>query len=315
MATRMTRAAPASTHRQRPGAACEECRRRKLRCDGQQPHCGVCQDAGIACEITKRSTRGPKKGHLKVLKNRIAYLESIVAGHNLNQEELQGDCRSTGEHTVLSSPVETTNISSLGAPVTSSPQNPRSHEFALPSKILQSELDQLYLDRVHQSMPILHQRRYLAWSKSSAKTDPQKCLQYAIWTLASLLSPQFYDMVEPLYQETKRLLESLSLGVNNNINASKELAQAWVLIVVFECMRTYHRQAWMSVGRAFRLVQAMRYHEIDSPLEKFESPSSYCIDHIELEERRRIFWSAYFLDHILSMRDDWPITLNEHVVR
>jgi hypothetical protein len=76
-------------------------------------------------------------------------------------------------------------------------------------------------------------------------------------------------------------------------------------------MRTFHRSAWMSAGRAFRLVQLMRLHEIDSPT-KLPVPEA---DLIETEEKRRVFWMAYFLDHLLSMRNNWPITLNEHVVR
>lgn len=67
----------------------------------------------------------------------------------------------------------------------------------------------------------------------------------------------------------------------------------------------------MSAGRAFRLVQLMRLHEIDSPT-KLPVPEA---DLIETEEKRRVFWMAYFLDHLLSMRNNWPITLNEHVVR
>lgn len=64
--------------RQRPGVACDECRRRKLRCDGQQPQCSVCQDTGVACETTQRGVRGPKKGHLKALKNRVVQLEAML---------------------------------------------------------------------------------------------------------------------------------------------------------------------------------------------------------------------------------------------
>jgi hypothetical protein len=135
-----------------------------------------------------------------------------------------------------------------------------------------------------------------------------------MWTLASLLSAQFRDMIEPLYQETKQMLEYLSVEGAEHSSVNTELGQAWVLVVTFESMRTYHRTAWMSAGRAFRLVQAMRYHEIDNPIDKRGPSSPQCGDFIEVEERRRVFWMAYFLDHIISMRDDWPITLNEHVV-
>lgn len=49
--------------------ACDECRKRKLRCDGQDPQCGVCAEAGITCKVnTKRPARGPKKGLLRALR-------------------------------------------------------------------------------------------------------------------------------------------------------------------------------------------------------------------------------------------------------
>lgn len=134
-----------------------------------------------------------------------------------------------------------------------------------------------------------------------------------MWTLASLLSIQFRDMVEPLYNQTRHMLENSEKNDYQN-NIGTEIAQAWVLIVTFESMRTYHRQAWMSAGRAFRLMQVMHFHEIDSPNNKNNQSSSQSSGHIEIEEKRRVFWMAYFLDHVISIRNDWPITLNEHVV-
>ncbi|KAH8690305.1 fungal-specific transcription factor domain-containing protein [Talaromyces proteolyticus] len=327
---------------QRLRVACDECRRRKLRCDGQQPQCGLCQETGILCEVTQRGVRGPKKGHLKALKNRLVHLEAMLEDRLLahqQQEDLHGNAPDTNEATLSASPggvaeiavIDTTEVhlpqataeSQVFVPAALTPlSNGRSFSSTLaasnicipPTDILHAELDQLYLDRVHPSIPILHQRRYLSWSKSSIKTESSRCLQYAMWSLASLLSAQFYDMVEPLYQETKGMLERLSVEPNEHSGAGAELAQAWVLLVTFESMRAYHRQAWMSAGRAFRLVQAMRYHDIDSPIHRRGSYSPQCGDLIGVEEKRRVFWMAYFLDHVISMRDDWPITLNEHVI-
>lgn len=58
--------------RQRPGAACEDCRRRKLKCDGGRPKCSNCADSGVECTINpQRTARGPKKGYIKALRNRV----------------------------------------------------------------------------------------------------------------------------------------------------------------------------------------------------------------------------------------------------
>ncbi|KAK4862300.1 hypothetical protein LT330_003438 [Penicillium expansum] len=178
------------------------------------------------------------------------------------------------------------------------------------SEFMQAELTQLYFDRVHPSVQILHQRRYLGWARSASKKISRRCLQYAVWTLASLLSAQFQHLQDSFYQETKRSLEfSYLSGDSDNLVDTEEI-QAWILIATYESMRTFHRSAWMSAGRAFRLVQLMRLHEIDSPT----NPPVADADLIETEEKRRVFWMAYFLDHLFSMRNNWPITLNEHVI-
>jgi hypothetical protein len=63
---------PAHSSRQRPGSACEECRRRKVRCDRQRPQCQVCYESGLECKIsTTRLPRGPRKGQLRTLRTRI----------------------------------------------------------------------------------------------------------------------------------------------------------------------------------------------------------------------------------------------------
>ncbi|KAI1087972.1 fungal-specific transcription factor domain protein [Rostrohypoxylon terebratum] len=62
--------------RQQPGYACEECRKKKLRCDRQRPQCGACANAQISCEVNdRRVPRGPKKGSIGALRSRILALE------------------------------------------------------------------------------------------------------------------------------------------------------------------------------------------------------------------------------------------------
>ncbi|KAL2844387.1 fungal-specific transcription factor domain-containing protein [Aspergillus pseudodeflectus] len=344
--------------RLRRSIACDECRRRKLRCDGQKPHCGICLETGIACELTQRRTRGPKKGHLRDLKNRLVQLEGLLDGRlpaqNIQHDFPSGDASGAGLN--LTPALSPSSLSDFGqdgsgatetltlpgvttsstlehgpllqlrsTPTVHSPCQPTSSQptistpgGSLPpmTRALQEELDQLYLDRAHPSIPVLHQRRYMTWSKSTARTESQRCLQYAMWAMASLLSTQFRDMLELLYQEAKRMLEHLTLDGEEDDTTSigTELAQAWVLIAAFESMRAFHRRAWMSAGRAFRLVQALHYHEIDSPTRRQGLSPPLGRDSIAVEEKRRVFWMAYLLDHLISLRDDWPITLNEHVI-
>lgn len=87
--------------RQKPGLACEECRRRKLRCDRGKPRCEACADSNLNCFTTmSRPPRGPKKGHLKALQARIGeskldffevsqLLTSLIAALETNMVERQ----------------------------------------------------------------------------------------------------------------------------------------------------------------------------------------------------------------------------------
>ncbi|EMR80656.1 putative citrinin biosynthesis transcriptional activator protein [Botrytis cinerea BcDW1] len=79
---------PGQGRQERASKACEECRRRKLRCDGREPQCGVCRDAGATCEFNAgRALRGPKKGYFKELKDRIVTLERQLS---LQQQTIEG---------------------------------------------------------------------------------------------------------------------------------------------------------------------------------------------------------------------------------
>lgn len=64
--------------RQQPGFACEECRRRKARCDRGRPKCGFCTETGTTCVIVdKRQQRGPKKGQLNAMRSQIGSFISV----------------------------------------------------------------------------------------------------------------------------------------------------------------------------------------------------------------------------------------------
>ncbi|KAF5702129.1 hypothetical protein FMUND_13599 [Fusarium mundagurra] len=309
------------SNRQRNTTSCNECKRRKLRCDAQQPQCGSCLSSNTLCEVSPRGKRGPKRGHLNALRNRLGQLEQMLQSRfELEQiQELQ-TYQQTGLHYLptFESQLPDTDTASLnlGVPLDS----PLPQAFGLIDPVVHAELyyitlqthhqkvtdlfrDQLYFDRVHPSFPVLHQASYLAWSRSASKSIIQTCLQRIMWIIAILLSTQFRELIEPLYTQVKKDLESSE-------SFEVEHAQSWTLLTVCELMRASYSQAWISAGRMFRLVQGLRYHEIDSP-DKVHSSKE---DSTCTEEKRRVFWMAYLLDHLFGMRSDWPVTLSEHMI-
>jgi hypothetical protein len=134
-----------------------------------------------------------------------------------------------------------------------------------------------------------------------------------MWALAMSLSTQFEHVRDVLYEETRQMLEALDLRENDMGLAHVEQAQAWLLVTFYEFLRTNYRRGWISAGRVFRLIQLLRLHEVDSPKNKIGQPNAD-EDWVATEEKRRTFWVAYCLDRFVSVRNGWPLTLNEEVV-
>ncbi|KAK4217755.1 pyrimidine pathway regulatory protein 1 [Rhypophila decipiens] len=332
--------------RQQPGCACEQCRKRKLRCDRQRPQCGTCAEAGIACEVnTNRQARGPKKGDLKALRSRIVALErrlSVDFGENLminggldasNPDSCHLGIDSALEQNVAqvpslydAAPGAWENRTHVQLPITPPqpaetlpffrfpPSPPSSSNRVLIDDLMRTDLDMLYFDRVHPNIPIFNQSRYFAHSRLIVETghpNHQVCLQYAMWTLAMALSSQFDNYRDLLYRETKQMLEALEAGEEEDMGMVPiEHVQSWLLVTFYEFTRANFRRGWTSAGRAFRLVQLANLHVVDSP-----DSMSQGDDLVLLEERRRTFWVAYCLDRFINIRrDNLPLTLTEEAI-
>lgn len=128
------------------------------------------------------------------------------------------------------------------------------------------------------------------------------------------MSAHFQHLQDMLYSEVKRMLASANLpnySGQSNLTVDVELVQAWVLTATYEFVKTNHHEACISAGRALRLAQLMGLYKIDI---SNNSPASSENDFIITEERRRVFWMAFVLDGLYSMRNNLPLVINEYNV-
>lgn len=168
--------------------------------------------------------------------------------------------------------------------------------------------DQLYMDRIHEFIPIIHQAKYAAWCKSEQETlsNAQKALRYAMWTVAASASPYQLTMRDSLYYNARRAIESLDSHSNVKNPVETEIVQAWLLLAVYELKWVGFSRAWLSAGRALRLIQ------LDPLWVTFLGNA----DHrswVDAEEHRRTFWFAYCLDRLMSLRNGTSPTLTGRV--
>ncbi|KAL9639614.1 MAG: hypothetical protein Q9204_001024 [Flavoplaca sp. TL-2023a] len=154
-------------------------------------------------------------------------------------------------------------------------------------------------------LDLLHSDRHV-----SSKTDAQVCLQQTMWALATSASTQPQSVGDMLYHGAFQRLDELEAKGNAHQEISIMQVQAWLLIAFYEFMRVDFRRGWMSAGRAFRLIQLMRLHQLDL---SDVDPTLPLMDWVDKEERRRTFWLAYSLDRFISLSNGSPLTLGEQV--
>ncbi|KAG1438643.1 hypothetical protein G6F56_012575 [Rhizopus delemar] len=59
----------------RTSHACTNCRRKKIKCDGRQPSCSSCLQLGSTCGYEEGKKRGPRKGYVQTLEERLVQME------------------------------------------------------------------------------------------------------------------------------------------------------------------------------------------------------------------------------------------------
>lgn len=196
---------------------------------------------------------------------------------------------------------------------------------------------------------MIHRRRYFSWADQEKPSPARNCLRSAMHTVAAAMSAQYQSLGDALYQETCQLLESQcmrTLSRSDSADASWlastnnpcprpcsagdkipiELIQAWLLLAHYELVRVDEHQAMLTAGRAFRLVQLARLHDIDesSSVEDMppNNPAGSDGDQSEenltftiAEEKRRTFWVAFSFDRFLCSHNEWPLTLQDGAIR
>ncbi|KAL4981303.1 fungal-specific transcription factor domain-containing protein [Aspergillus falconensis] len=331
--------------RQQPGLACEECRKRKARCDRAKPQCGSCMMTGRVCVVNhNRPRRGPKKGQIENLYSRLEILEEQVVEqmeHIYHPDlEVHSHSRLQQPHDVrrhsgpASSPDVRHELPFLLSPPSAALDAASTERTLLPSPLapirplttqgpsyagtssspvhnagfdlVLADLDQLYFDRVHPIAPFLHQQRYLSRGETEPPLLARACLRSAMRTVAAAMSAQFRRLADSLYFETSRVVRELDAIERT---PPLEQIQAVLLLAHYELLRMEESRAMVTAGRCFRLIQLARLHDTDA-----YTSSGAGGDFVIEEEKRRTFWVAYCFDRFLSSRHEWPLTLQEEAI-
>lgn len=133
-----------------------------------------------------------------------------------------------------------------------------------------------------------------------------------MWALTTCASAQYQELRERLHAHARLVLEGMDYDESSSASPSVEQAQAWILITHYEFCYMNPQRAWITMGRAIRVIQLLRLHELDrqtiAPID--QSAEDWNI----LEDQRRTFWGAYTLDLYVNFCNNRPLGFQEETV-
>ncbi|KAK3311333.1 fungal-specific transcription factor domain-containing protein [Chaetomium strumarium] len=184
-------------------------------------------------------------------------------------------------------------------------------EEPLPPQETIDELHQIYFEKIHPSVPMIHKYRYLAAMNLAPAQRPPVCLRYAMWTLACSVSDKYQTLKDLFYARSRKYLESDYIKGYGEHMISVAHAQTHLLLASYEFKWMYFPRAWMSTGSGVRLSQMIGLHRLDGAGLDVKQCLPPPRDWTEREERRRTFWMAFCLDRFASIGTGWPMTIDE----
>ncbi|KAF4971158.1 hypothetical protein FZEAL_9912 [Fusarium zealandicum] len=320
--------------------ACMICRKRKLKCDGIRPSCSTCSRLGHACAYDEqRRKSGPKRGYVKALEERLNPPQNVpkstsiplppapqtTAPVNISIPNaplgMAGD-RDMDRWNFNESPqTGTVDDFNFNASMNMGMDNAGGTftwemiglglEEPLPPQDTIDELHQIYFDKVHPSLPMIHKYRYLAAMNLAPNQRPPVCLRYAMWTLSCTILDKYADLKDLFYRRARKYVEADYIKGYGEHMITIAHCQTHILLSAYEMKMMYFPRAWVNTGSAIRLAQMTGLHRLDGTGLDVKQCLAPPKDWTEREERRRTFWMAFCQDRYTSIGTGWPMTIDE----
>lgn len=179
--------------------------------------------------------------------------------------------------------------------------------------MLRNSSTEIYFTKIHPSVPIIHQNRYLASLSLPQNAKPPISLRYALWSHAASITPS-YATLHPHFHARARKYASLDETSGRQKYINIRHVQAWLLIPLYEFKMMMFPNAWMTTGRAVRISQMLGLHRLDGLGLDVKMTLRRVGGIGEREERRRAFWWGFCMDRYAGVGTGWPLIVDERDV-
>lgn len=267
-----------SKKRIRATQACVHCRKKKIKCDGGKPECLHCQDANTVCEYTESKKRGPRKGYVQLLEERLAQMERKLMGpspmYNDNNPSRSPSLKAHSPIQIYENPERSSD---------------------LPPLDLVNHLVDLFFTYVNSVFPFVHRA---VLKKSIQDGSVSRPLLYAVLAISARFSEHPSVRTQPPYLAGECYAnKALSLVDVSTLEPSLENIQFWGIMSCLEYGRASGSKAWIYGGLAVRFCQELGYYKEETmSLPIFAEDGS--IDTTAMALRRRVYWSCICIDKL-----------------
>ena len=224
--------------------ACQLCRKRKLKCNGEKPECATCKRSNQTCEYDEsQKKRGPKRRSIREIETRLNEIETRIRNEN-DAEKLRTDI--PAEDFLIPTDQRQPSRPELGDDVTFDPRelelystipdflNPSitsyvpngglvtedgtdtligttvvspSPNVSLPSQTIVKDLLHSYFTKISPTGPVLHTSQHTVETHFSNDLNPPFCLRFAIYALAAQSSTLHSHMADDYYRQARQLIQ------------------------------------------------------------------------------------------------------------
>ncbi|KAF5646893.1 zn 2cys6 transcription factor [Fusarium sp. NRRL 25303] len=320
---------------QRIAQACLQCRRKKCRCTGDRPVCGQCGRLNIDCVYpveaprrlaprqqrihsasiaiadpeTSRQTSTFESSDIQTseLVSRIGTLEAKIEsmGSSLQRIERCLVALVDGSNTNLGAaaaglPASSGRPRSVSSPRTvgttfqpSLQNDPAIEDFGMPEDVLMAVVDSYFTYCQNQPYSFFHEDTFRQGLAQNA--IPKHLVLAVMATTVRFCSHPYYsgralEMSVEYANRSWKLIVSDCFTVGKVAEVSTVQTVALLGLFDFTAGRLRHGSAWVKVGLAVRIAQ-----DCGLMLE-----NAAHLSYAQQEERRRVFWSVYLLDRLVS---------------
>ncbi|KAI2680687.1 transcriptional regulator family: Fungal Specific TF [Penicillium roqueforti] len=298
--------------------ACDNCRRRKVRCNREQP-CGKCQEVFLNCQYTSVPRRKGPKGPTAPVLSSLSSSSNHSSPHTSSVSFAASDA---GHADAVGPPSESnledqwTFLPTTECPDTrfvgllKSPTFPTAACQRISPVLLQAHVD-IFLKHLYPIMPVF-----------DADTVTVECMS------PEALSPRRYAFIVALCAATHLQLkldiseggtiEELSLSGQSLIEQAIQALQEFdpldephtdTLLAFFFLFSAYgnldkHNHAWHYLSQSISFAHLLNLHQ---------EPSYLAQDPETAELRRRIYWLLFITERAYALQRNMPITLRGRI--